>query len=129
MLAAHFPHCAATGSGGTPVLDAQTAAPAPDAVPGAGAAVSSGPAQRREQRKAHLEELQRLLLRLFNARPPEHSFEHPEEVEDPASTPVFWVTKWMDYSDKYGIAYQLCDTSIGVLFNDDSRVTLINNNV
>ncbi|KAK8763818.1 hypothetical protein V5799_033573 [Amblyomma americanum] len=129
MLAAHFPHCAATGSGGTPVLDAPTAAPAPDAVPGAGAAVSSGPAQRREQREAHLGELQRLLLRLFNARPPEHSFEHPEEVEDPASTPVFWVTKWMDYTAKYGIAYELCDNSIGVLFNDDTRAILISNNV
>ena len=25
----------------------------------------------------------------------------PEEAEDPASIPIFWVSKWMDYSDKY----------------------------
>lgn len=106
-------------------LPAQGAEPVPDA----DAAVSSRPAQRSGQREAHLEELQCLLRRLFNARPPEHSFEHPDEVEDPASTPVFWVSKWMDYTEKYGMAYQLCDNSIGVLFNDNTRGILLSNNV
>ena len=52
------------------------------------------------------------------------SFPSPDEAEDPASTPVFWVSKWVDYSDKYGLGYQLCDTSVGVLFNDSTRLIL-----
>ena len=47
-----------------------------------------------------------------------------DDTEDPASTPVFWVSKWVDYSDKYGLGYQLCDTSVGVLFNDSTRLLL-----
>lgn len=47
-----------------------------------------------------------------------------DDAEDPASTPVFWVSKWVDYSDKYGLGYQLCDTSVGVLFNDSTRLIL-----
>ncbi|KAL5107374.1 Serine/threonine-protein kinase PLK1 [Taenia crassiceps] len=45
-----------------------------------------------------------------------------EESEDPACVPIYWVSKWVDYSDKYGIGYHLCDFSNGVLFNDDTRL-------
>ena len=48
----------------------------------------------------------------------------PQESEDPASQPVFWVSKWVDYSDKYGLGYQLSDSSVGVLFNDSTRLLL-----
>ena len=47
-----------------------------------------------------------------------------DEAEDPASMPVFWVSKWVDYSDKYGLGYQLGDGSVGVLFNDSTRMLL-----
>ena len=47
-----------------------------------------------------------------------------DDAEDPASQPVFWVSKWVDYSDKYGMGYQLCDNSVGVLFNDSTRIVL-----
>ena len=47
-----------------------------------------------------------------------------EDAEDPASQPIFWVSKWVDYSDKYGLGYQLCDSSVGVLFNDSTRLLL-----
>lgn len=26
-----------------------------------------------------------------------------EEAEDPACMPIFWISKWVDYSDKYGL--------------------------
>lgn len=26
-----------------------------------------------------------------------------EEAEDPACVPIFWISKWVDYSDKYGL--------------------------
>jgi len=50
-----------------------------------------------------------------------------DEAEDPASIPIYWVAKWVDYSDKYGLGYQLCDNSIGVLFNDSTRLILAQN--
>jgi len=30
----------------------------------------------------------------------------------------------VDYSDKYGLGYQLSDNSVGVLFNDQTRLIL-----
>lgn len=31
-----------------------------------------------------------------------------EEAEDPACNPVFWISKWVDYSDKYGLGKTPC---------------------
>jgi len=42
--------------------------------------------------------------------------------EDPASAPVFWISKWVDYSNKYGLSYQLSDDSVGVIFNDCTKI-------
>lgn len=50
--------------------------------------------------------------------------EMPEDAEHPASSPVYWISKWVDYSDKYGIGFMLCDNSVGVLFNDATRAML-----
>jgi polo-like kinase 1 len=47
-----------------------------------------------------------------------------DDAEDPALIPIYWVSKWVDYSDKYGLGYQLCDNSVGVLFNDSTRLIL-----
>lgn len=30
-------------------------------------------------------------------------FPYAEEAEDPACIPIFWISKWVDYSDKYGL--------------------------
>mgnify|MGYP000378458726 CR=1 FL=1 len=27
----------------------------------------------------------------------------PDEAEHPNSSPIYWISKWVDYSDKYGI--------------------------
>ncbi|XP_053549525.1 serine/threonine-protein kinase PLK3 [Bombina bombina] len=34
-----------------------------------------------------------------------------------------WVSKWVDYSNKYGFGYQLSNRSIGVLFNNGTHMT------
>ena len=47
-----------------------------------------------------------------------------DDAEDPACVPMLWISKWVDYSDKYGLGYQLCDESVGVLFNDSTRLIL-----
>lgn len=36
-----------------------------------------------------------------------------------------WVTKWVDYSSKYGVGYKLSDGSLGVYFNDSTKIILI----
>lgn len=47
------------------------------------------------------------------------------EVEAlPAQAPELWVTKWVDYSSKYGVGYILSDGSIGVYFNDSTKIIL-----
>ncbi|KAL7054426.1 hypothetical protein AAHC03_013326 [Spirometra sp. Aus1] len=56
-----------------------------------------------------------------------NSLKAMEDSEDPASIPIYWVSKWVDYSDKYGIGYHLCDSSNGVLFNDGTRLLLTAN--
>ncbi|KAK8761042.1 hypothetical protein V5799_027686 [Amblyomma americanum] len=57
------------------------------------AAEMSSSVMRGRQRQDYLKELQRLLQNLFSERPPERRFERPEEAEDPASLPVFWIIK------------------------------------
>ena len=49
---------------------------------------------------------------------------NPDEAEDPAAIPMVWVSKWVDYSDKYGFGYQLSDDTIGVIFNDLTKLLL-----
>ncbi|XP_067423982.1 serine/threonine-protein kinase PLK3 [Emydura macquarii macquarii] len=38
--------------------------------------------------------------------------------------PFVWVSKWVDYSNKYGFGYQLSNHSIGVLFNNGTHMAL-----
>ena len=35
-----------------------------------------------------------------------------------------WVTKWVDYSSKYGLGYTLSNSGVGVFFNDQSKILL-----
>lgn len=46
-------------------------------------------------------------------------------AEDPSLSPMIWISKWVDYSDKYGLGYQLIDNSVGVLFNDATKLLLL----
>ncbi|XP_073451644.1 serine/threonine-protein kinase PLK2-like isoform X1 [Aquarana catesbeiana] len=40
------------------------------------------------------------------------------------NSPILWVTKWVDYSNKYGFGYQLSDDCTGVLLTDGTHVVL-----
>nr|CAI5817145.1 unnamed protein product [Callosobruchus analis] len=51
------------------------------------------------------------------------------EMTDPASQPLIWVSKWVDYSDKYGFGYQLCDEGVGVMFNDTTKLIMLPNGI
>eukprot|EP00118_Oscarella_pearsei_P026386 m.309833 g.309833 ORF g.309833 m.309833 type:complete len:600 (+) comp48146_c0_seq1:94-1893(+) len=71
--------------------------------------------------------LSQLHVQLYNClktEPDQKSSKKWDEAEDPASQPIYWISKWVDYSDKYGLGYQLSDNSVGVLFNDNTRILL-----
>lgn len=46
-------------------------------------------------------------------------------TEASLSLPDTWVVKWVDYSNKYGVGYLLSDGSIGVFYNDSTKVILM----
>uniref|UniRef100_A0AAY4DKN3 Serine/threonine-protein kinase PLK n=1 Tax=Denticeps clupeoides TaxID=299321 RepID=A0AAY4DKN3_9TELE len=43
----------------------------------------------------------------------------------PKGDKLYWVTKWVDYSNKYGFGYQLSDGTVGVLFNNGTHMSLL----
>uniref|UniRef100_A0A8D0ES28 Serine/threonine-protein kinase PLK n=1 Tax=Strix occidentalis caurina TaxID=311401 RepID=A0A8D0ES28_STROC len=57
-----------------------------------------------------------------------HLLSSPPADKNPASLArhehFVWVSKWVDYSNKYGFGYQLSNRSIGVLFNNGTHMTL-----
>uniref|UniRef100_A0A3Q3L9M7 Serine/threonine-protein kinase PLK n=1 Tax=Mastacembelus armatus TaxID=205130 RepID=A0A3Q3L9M7_9TELE len=77
-----------------------------------------------EPLQTHLKDMLDQLNSIIATKPAEKAVIRQEEAEDPACTPIFWISKWVDYSDKYGLGYQLCDNSVGVLFNDYTRLIM-----
>ena len=51
----------------------------------------------------YLGELHKQLNQLVQSKPGKKTPVMEEEAEDPKSQPMVWVSKWVDYSDKYGI--------------------------
>ncbi|XP_071765462.1 serine/threonine-protein kinase PLK1 isoform X2 [Centroberyx gerrardi] len=87
--------------------------------------VKDEPVQRElEPADCNLSDMLQQLNSIIAAKPSEREFVRQEEAEDPACIPIFWISKWVDYSDKYGLGYQLCDNSVGVLFNDYTRLMM-----
>lgn len=77
--------------------------------------------------KVQLESLHQQLTDMFATKLKRHLGDLGDEYIEPASNPVFWVSKWVDYSDKYGFGYQLCDEGMGVMFNDTTKLIMLSN--
>lgn len=45
----------------------------------------------------------------------------------PEERNVNFIIKWIDYSNKYGLGYQLRDGTVGVHFNDATSIVLAKN--
>lgn len=43
--------------------------------------------------------------------------------------PTVFITKWIDYTNKYGLSYQLRDGSVGVYFNDGTSIILASDGI
>jgi len=73
----------------------------------------------------YLSELHKQLAQLIATKPGSRNPPMEDEAEDPKAQPIVWVSKWVDYSDKYGFGYSLNDDSIGVVFNDLTKLLLL----
>jgi len=69
-----------------------------------------------DQCNSLLQELHKQLASVIATNPASKKMCNEDEVEDPKASPMVWVSKWVDYSDKYGFGYALCDESIGKIF-------------
>jgi len=74
---------------------------------------------------SYLSDLHAQLKQLIASKPGNKSPPMEDEAEDPKAQPIVWVSKWVDYSDKYGFGYSLNDDSIGVVFNDLTKLLLL----
>jgi len=48
----------------------------------------------------------------------------PPEIVGPIENPKVFISKWIDYSNKYGLGYQLTNSCVGVYFNDSTSIIL-----
>ncbi|KAK8731564.1 hypothetical protein OTU49_007371 [Cherax quadricarinatus] len=88
-------------------------------------AAAAQPPKSDEPSDCYLKDLYAQVTSVVASKPDERENINEDECEDPAAVPMIWVSKWVDYSDKYGLGYQLCDDSIGVLFNDFTKLLLL----
>ncbi|XP_055636137.1 serine/threonine-protein kinase polo isoform X2 [Toxorhynchites rutilus septentrionalis] len=77
--------------------------------------------------RTDIDNLYKQLSSLIASKPPKLASNLDDENTDPAVQPLFWVSKWVDYSDKYGFGYQLCDEGMGVMFNDTTKLIMLAN--
>lgn len=82
-----------------------------------------------EKYREDIRNLHSQLTKLFVKKPPRFEQDLPEDLCDPSHQPLFWVSKWVDYSDKYGFGYQLCDEGMGVMFNDTTKLIILSNGI
>ncbi|EGR30222.1 protein kinase domain protein [Ichthyophthirius multifiliis] len=58
----------------------------------------------------------------FRENIPPPDLQNRQQVIPPATE--VWVVSWVDYSNKYGLGYCLCNGAYGVYFNDSSKIIL-----
>ncbi|KAH9370659.1 hypothetical protein HPB48_015977 [Haemaphysalis longicornis] len=96
-------------------------------LPSRAVAMSVNGQRKGSQWQALLSELLRRPLDLLgDPRPPQRCLAAADEAEDPAGGPLSSISKWADYTDMYGLGYRVCDDSIGVLYNGNTRMVLSN---
>ncbi|XP_024881540.1 serine/threonine-protein kinase polo-like, partial [Temnothorax curvispinosus] len=74
-----------------------------------------------------LQMLKKQIVVVLKTKPARETASSSDELTDPAAQPVIWINKWMDCSDKYGFGYQLSDDSVGVMYNDGTRLIMMSN--
>uniref|UniRef100_A0AC35FXL4 Serine/threonine-protein kinase PLK n=1 Tax=Panagrolaimus sp. PS1159 TaxID=55785 RepID=A0AC35FXL4_9BILA len=83
-------------------------------------------AERTATSETYLAELDQQISEILNKRLVEKPLAD-DLLKDPASIPIYWVSKWVDYSARYAFAYQLCDGSQGASYKDGSKLIMDSN--
>ncbi|KAF5270466.1 hypothetical protein FQA39_LY08344 [Lamprigera yunnana] len=78
--------------------------------------------------KENFNVIRQMLIQVIRSKPARNQ-NFGDEMSDPAAQPLVWVSKWVDYSDKYGFGYQLCEDSVGVMFNDTTKLIMLPNGI
>ena len=74
--------------------------------------------------QTHLPALIQMLTTFVEGRPHRREEIRMDETERPELQPLFWITKWVDFQDKYGFGYCLSEGHYGVNFRDEERTVL-----
>ncbi|GLG98475.1 Serine/threonine-protein kinase polo [Gryllus bimaculatus] len=86
-----------------------------------------------EEVYANLKKLEHLIVKVLSSKPAARGAQNEavygDEMTDPAAQPIVWISKWVDYSDKYGFGYMLCDESVGVVFNDNTKIVMLSDGI
>jgi len=72
----------------------------------------------------HLPSIISQLKELVSKRPDRYEVIFMDDAEKPELQPLFWITKWVDFQEKYGFGYALAEGHYGVNFRDDERTVL-----
>jgi len=83
--------------------------------------------QIKEESNAAIVEVYRALRRTLEKQASAAPSAPPKVVPEAEASANVWISKWVDYSNKYGLGYQLSDGSVGVLFNDTTKMVLSSN--
>ncbi|XP_043470480.1 serine/threonine-protein kinase polo [Leptopilina heterotoma] len=90
--------------------------------------VNSNDVQRiNQENKRMLQALKEQLHGVLKSKPAQKMASSADEMTDPDAQPFVWISKWVDYSDKYGFGYQLSDDGVGVMYNDGTRLIMLAN--
>ena len=74
--------------------------------------------------KDGIENMTLKIKRLLDIRIMKKELEKKLEINIQLKGPDIWVTKWIDYSSKYGLGYLLNNGFIGIHFKDSSKIIL-----
>ncbi|KAG7283770.1 hypothetical protein CRUP_034394 [Coryphaenoides rupestris] len=78
----------------------------------------------REPEICHLTDMLAQVNNFLVARPFEKALIRQEEAEDPACIPIFWISKWVDYCDKYGLERRHTQGNLGRTQSSSARLAV-----
>ena len=49
---------------------------------------------------------------------------NPENAKTEMIAQLTWIWKWIDYTSKYGLGFMLSNGTVGIYFNDGSKIVM-----
>lgn len=79
--------------------------------------------------RASLLQLKTMLSKVLETQPSTSIMESPDETRDPQDQPMYCIVKWAEHAHKHihSFGYQLSNQTIGIWFNDNTKLLLMPN--